>query len=75
MEKSLDTLEITTNASPVLRINDTTIPATNVEVDHSQDGTYSWVCVVCVFLINMHTFGINGVSFLVLSGNEQSLNY
>ncbi|EEA24945.1 conserved hypothetical protein [Talaromyces marneffei ATCC 18224] len=31
MEKSLDTLEITTNASPVLRINDTTIPATNVE--------------------------------------------
>jgi peptide methionine sulfoxide reductase MsrB len=75
MEKSLETREVTTNASPVLRTNDTTIPETNVEVDHSQDGTYSWICVVCVFLINMHTFGINGVSLLIPSGNEQPLNY
>lgn len=75
MDKSLETREVTTNASPVLRTNDMTISETNVEVDPSQDGTYSWICVVCVFLINMHTFGINGVSLLIPSGNEQPSNY
>lgn len=74
MEKFLETREVTTNASPKVR-TDMAIPETNVEVDPSQDGTYSWFCVVCVFLINMHTFGINGVSLLIISGNEQPLNY
>lgn len=75
MEKSAETREVTTNASPVLGINEMTIPETNIEVDPSQDGLYSWICVVCVFLINMHTFGINGVSLLIPSGNEQPFNY
>ena len=26
------------------------------------DGGYGWVCVVCVFLINAHTWGLNFVS-------------
>lgn len=26
------------------------------------DGGYGWVCVVCTFLINAHTWGINSVS-------------
>ena len=26
------------------------------------DGGYGWVCVISVFLINCHTFGINSVS-------------
>lgn len=75
MDKSVETREVITNASPVVRTNDMTTLETNVEVDPSQDGTYSWICVVCVFLINMHTFGINGVGLLILSGNEQPLNY
>lgn len=28
------------------------------------NGGYGWVCVVCVFLINAHTWGLNFVSFL-----------
>ena len=74
MKNFLETQEVTTNANTVLR-TDMAIPETTVEVDPSQDGPYSWVCVVCVFLINMHTFGINGVSLLVVSGNEQPLNH
>ena len=27
------------------------------------NGGYGWVCVVCVFLINAHTWGINFVSW------------
>lgn len=27
------------------------------------DGGYGWICVVCVFLVNAHTWGINGVRF------------
>lgn len=26
------------------------------------DGGYGWVCVVCVFLVNAHTWGLNFVS-------------
>jgi len=42
---------------------------TSDEVDPSQDGIYSWICVVCVFLLNMHTFGINGVQPLIFEQN------
>ena len=28
------------------------------------NGGYGWVCVVCVFLINAHTWGINFVSWV-----------
>jgi hypothetical protein len=31
-------------------------------VDEPPDGGYGWVCVVCVFLINAHTWGVNSVS-------------
>ena len=37
--------------------------ATNVLSEHKAheppDGGYGWVCVVCCFLINAHTWGIN----------------
>lgn len=29
------------------------------EVDEPPDGGYGWVCVVCTFFINAHTWGIN----------------
>jgi len=29
------------------------------------DGGYGWVCVVCVFLVNAHTWGLNFVSGLL----------
>lgn len=31
-------------------------------VEPPPDGGYGWVCVLCVFLINAHTWGINSVS-------------
>lgn len=30
--------------------------------DVPPDGGYGWVCTVCVFLINAHTWGVNSVS-------------
>ena len=30
------------------------------------EGGYGWVCVLCCFLINAHTWGINSVSHLIL---------
>lgn len=33
--------------------------------DVPPNGGYGWVCVVCVGLINMHTWGLNSVSLLV----------
>lgn len=41
---------------------------TDVEQAQSQapptevDGGFGWICVICVFLINAHTWGINSVS-------------
>ena len=29
--------------------------------DVPQDGGFGWVCVVCVLLINAHTWGVNSV--------------
>lgn len=29
--------------------------------DIPPDGGYGWVCTVCVFLINAHTWGVNSV--------------
>jgi hypothetical protein len=29
--------------------------------DEFPEGGYGWVCVVSIFLINAHTWGINGV--------------
>jgi hypothetical protein len=31
-------------------------------VDVPPDGGYGWICVACIFLVNMHTWGINSVS-------------
>lgn len=75
MGKTSATREAATNASP-LQSSDYTmnIAGTNPEVDPSQDGRYSWVCVVCVFLINMHTFGINGVGCLLSTGKARLTN-
>lgn len=30
-----------------------------IEVEEPPDGGYGWVCVMCTFVINAHTWGIN----------------
>lgn len=37
------------------------------------DGGYGWVCVVCVFLVNAHTWGINSVRSHCLQASLNSL--
>lgn len=41
------------------------LPA-HIVVEAPPDGGYGWVCVVCVFLINAHTWGINSVGPVAL---------
>jgi hypothetical protein len=36
-------------------------PPAHTEVEPPPDGGYGWVCVMCVFLVNAHTWGINSV--------------
>jgi hypothetical protein len=36
-------------------------PPARIEVEPPPDGGYGWICVICVFLVNAHTWGINGV--------------
>ncbi|QKX63720.1 uncharacterized protein TRUGW13939_10891 [Talaromyces rugulosus] len=43
------------------------LPDSTSEEEPDQDSKYSWLCVACVFLINMHTFGINGSYGVFLS--------
>lgn len=46
-------------------LNFSTQPQENANIalqeDIPPDGGYGWVCTVCVFLINAHTWGVNGV--------------
>lgn len=37
------------------------------QADVPPNGGYGWVCVVCVGLINMHTWGLNSVSLTVMA--------
>ncbi|TVY30845.1 putative transporter [Lachnellula hyalina] len=73
MQQPLPSGEIPPEASsdlePVAKgSNELSVPTSNeVELDPSQDGLYSWICVACVFLLNMHTFGINGCYGIFLS--------
>ena len=39
------------------------------KVDNLPDGGYGWVCVVCVALVNAHTWGINSVKICLVSCN------
>lgn len=32
-----------------------------------REGGYGWVCVVCTFLMNAHTWGINAVRLQIIS--------
>ena len=53
------------SGAQLLRIQDQPSPAAHVkDRDYvPPNGGYGWVCVVCVFLINAHTWGINFVSW------------
>ena len=53
-EKDLAPPKQDTEAQPVTNLENV-IPA----VDVPPNGGYGWVCVVCVALINGHTWGIN----------------
>lgn len=37
----------------------------SVEQQSPREGGYGWVVVLCTFLINAHTWGINSVSLFV----------
>lgn len=43
-------------------VNDTSPTHADEEMYVPPNGGYGWVCVVCVFLINAHTWGLNFVS-------------
>lgn len=52
------------DANPVICSPSTTQRNITVEPRDEKDpnGGYGWVCVACVFGINAHTWGLNGVS-------------
>lgn len=54
---------------PVTSDTEQAQPLTPTEVD----GGYGWVCVVCVFLVNAHTWGINSVRSHCLQASLNSL--
>ena len=33
----------------------------SIPTDPPPDGGYGWVCVICVFFVNAHTWGLNSV--------------
>lgn len=41
-----------------------TNPKLSIDIDAAPDGGYGWVIVACVFWLQVHTWGINGVSSL-----------
>ena len=49
-----------THPSQSQSMSDAEIPK-DVAIEEHPNGGYGWVCVACSFLINMHTWGINGV--------------
>ena len=53
------------SAVELLRNHDPPGPAAHTKDQEyvPPNGGYGWVCVVCVFLINAHTWGINFVSW------------
>ncbi|EED14710.1 MFS transporter (Mch2), putative [Talaromyces stipitatus ATCC 10500] len=46
---------------PVITDPEQAGPSTRIQVEPPLDGGYGWVCVMCVFLVNTHTWGINSV--------------
>lgn len=52
-------------------LNFSTQPQDNANIalqeDVPPDGGYGWVCTVCVFLINAHTWGVNGSWGVILN--------
>jgi len=42
--------------------------------DEFPEGGYGWVCVLCIFMINAHTWGINSVSLPTVSHAPTNTN-
>ncbi len=54
--------ERTTAITPVRGLQST--PAHAIDREYvPPDGGYGWICVICVFMINAHTWGLNFVGF------------
>lgn len=54
--------QLTTIISGVQETSRNSISNVVSQQDVPPDGKYGWVVTLCVFLINAHTWGVNGVS-------------
>lgn len=60
------------NSTTTFELTEPPANAISIE-DVPPDGGYGWVCTVCVFLVNAHTWGINSVGSHTVSEDQADL--
>lgn len=62
---AMQSLAVSEDQDPAATIHEAAVtdPLPNMATleDIPPDGGYGWVCTLCVFLINAHTWGVNSV--------------